>query len=132
MVENLKMPKFLIIDDDPMVASAMQRMADLVLPPDWVVLYVTNPLDGLCMVASDMSIEMLMLDVRMPLVNGIDLAVAVLRNRRDLKGKILLCSGGDYSAQQERYLFKELDFVRVEKPVDSATLKEALLSTLNR
>jgi DNA-binding NtrC family response regulator len=123
------MPKFLIIDDDPIVATAMQRMADRALDPSWTVIYVTEPLDGLCMVVVDKDIQMLIVDVRMPAVNGVDLAVTVLRHRPELRGKIILCSGGDYSPQQEKYLFKDLAFVRLEKPTDSATLKAVLEQT---
>ena len=126
------MPKFLIVDDDPMVARAMQRAAEVWLPEGWDIETVSSPLDGLCMTVTDKEIELVLLDLTMPDVRGDVVAVYILRYRPELRGKIILSSGLDYAAHEAEYLFDELGLLRLDKPLDIDRYEALVLGAITR
>ncbi len=126
------MPKFLIIDDDVLVARAMQRATKAWLPDTWTTAAVAGALDGLCMTVMNKEIELVLLDRSMPDASGDVIAVHMLRYRPDLKGKIILSSGFDYSKQEEAYFFGELGCLRLDKPLDLDDFKTLVYAAITR
>jgi response regulator of citrate/malate metabolism len=126
------MPKFLIVDDDVMVARAMTRAVRGWLPDTWTIETVSSALDGLCLVVTDKEIELVLLDRLMPDASGDAVAVHILRYRPEMKGKILISSGLDYSEQEAEYFFGELGCLQLDKPLDIEVLKTLVFAAITR
>lgn len=126
------MPKFLVIDDDVMVARAMKRATEAWLPDTWTTETVSGALDGLCLTITRKEIELVLLDRSMPDASGDSIAVHILRYRPEMKGRIILSSGFDYSEKEKEYLFGELGCLRLDKPLDIEDFKTLVFSAITR
>lgn len=120
--------KVLIIDDEPIVREGLKNIID------WNALGFTicgeavNGIDGLDMIMAS-NPELVLLDIKMPKMNGIELAQEA--RKRGYKGKIIILSGySDFGYAQDAIKFGVDSYLL--KPVDEEELIEFVKSTKSK
>lgn len=95
-------PKLMIVDDDPEVRSVV---AEFLEDAGYEVVQATGGREALDLLSGHTDLKMIISDIRMPDMSGIELANMATRRRRDLK--IILISGYFVSQQVDcRFLRK--------------------------
>jgi two-component system, cell cycle response regulator CpdR len=107
--------KILVVDDDPLVLSVLSNMLEEM---GCTVVTAGSAPDALMVLSADSSIEILMTDVNMPGMSGIELAQNVRRTRKEVK--TLLISG----REREGHGFPDL-----QKPFDQDALARTMEQT---
>ena len=82
--------RILIIDDELIVLSAISRS----FSRDHEVTTCSDPIDGLTR-ALNQDFDGILVDMRMPEMNGVELVQKLLSARPELEGKAVLITGGD-------------------------------------
>ncbi|MFA6093091.1 MAG: response regulator [Elusimicrobiota bacterium] len=122
----LRSKSALVVEDDP----AVQRMIVRALQslPGLKVQACANGLDAMIAVGKDAP-ELLVLDINIPKVNGLEVC-EILRNNEQTKPiKIIAVSGQRMSAQNDRFLRENADAFYL-KPLSTAELKAKALELL--
>ena len=119
----------LIIDDEPVVAKAIHRLLREVLPRSWEVAQETNATIGLSRAVLEEDVEIAIVDLLMPGMKGDTLVEQVIRQRPEMRGRIILCTGAVISDALAVRLFDDLGCLRLDKPFLLETL-EALIWNL--
>lgn len=105
--------KLMVVDDDPEVRVIV---AEFLEDFGYDVLQASNGADALALLASTPDLRMIITDIRMPDMSGIELAKAATQRHEDLK--IILISGYFVSQQIEhRFLRKPFRMRELESAV---------------
>lgn len=111
-----------VVDDDAVARAALRRMlGDLACAHDFAIECFEYP-SGAALIANPPSdIDILFIDVEMPLVNGVD-AAAELRKTNESLVIVFITAYEEYalqsySVQAKRYLIKPLSKVRFEREI---------------
>jgi CheY-like chemotaxis protein len=88
-------PSVWIVDDDPLVAHAMNRM----LKGTYDVLVTDGPLDVLTRLRDGQSFGVLLCDLTMPDMTGMELSARVASERPELENRMVFISGGAYTRE---------------------------------
>jgi signal transduction histidine kinase len=107
----------LVIDDEP----ALRRVLPRLLAPHQVTV-VERGSDALELLGADTSVDVILCDVMMPEMNGMEFHQHLARARPDLVDRVVFMSGGVFSPAV-RAFFDELPNRRLEKPLDIAALR---------
>jgi CheY-like chemotaxis protein len=113
--------RILMIDDEPAVGRSIR----LLLAPDHDVINVTRALDGLARIEAGEHFDLILCDVMMPEMSGIELYEQLAARFPTLTQRIVFMTGGAFSAQA-RDALEELGAPRLEKPFSEAALRQAL------
>lgn len=116
--------KVLVIDDDPFLEHALQAM----LPPDkYAVASAPDVETGLLAAAREIP-QLIVSDMKMPRLSGLDL-IAAVRSSPDLRHvPILICSAQSPSNEQECLELGANAYLK--KPIDTAALRLKILALL--
>lgn len=113
----------LVIDDEPVVARAIHRLLREVLPTAWEVAQETDANIGLSRAVLEEDVEIAIVDLLMPGMKGDALVEQVIRQRPEMRGRIILCTGAVISDALSVRLFDDLGCLRLDKPFLLETLE---------
>ncbi|MEJ7728590.1 MAG: ATP-binding protein [Polyangiaceae bacterium] len=111
--------RILVIDDEPLIASIVS--ATLGEVHDVVV--VTRAADGLARVLDDGAFDLVLCDLMMPGMSGMDLYDEVARRRPGMERRFAFLTGGAYTARSQGFL-ERIANARLMKPFSSQALVE--------
>jgi PAS domain S-box-containing protein len=113
--------RVLVVDDDPMVATALARA----LSDEHDVEVVHQAVEALDLIKAEKRYDVILCDVMMPVMTGMDLYSEVVRVAPDLVGKIVFLTGGAFTARARAFL-DSIGNVCLEKPIDMTKLREVV------
>lgn len=113
--------RVLVIDDEIRIASAVRRL----LSDEFETNATTRPDEALEWLTSGDWYDVILCDVMMPVMNGIELRNRVHAVRPDLAARIIFVTGGIVLAHLHDLLDATPNMV-LEKPLDFAALKELI------
>lgn len=117
--------RILVVDDEPMLGTIVQRM----LSPEHEVLATTSARDAIDRVSRGERFDIILCDLMMPEVTGMDLHAELLRLAPEQAEKVIFMTGGAFTSRAREFL----DQIRnplVEKPFDAASLRALVHGTL--
>jgi len=113
----------LVVDDEPVLVSALGRS----LEPDFEVTVVGSGHEARRLLLEGPPFDVILCDLIMPGVTGMDLYDEVERSRPELCPRIIFMTGGTFTARAREFLSR-VPNPALDKPFDLETL-EALLRT---
>ena len=124
MPETTRDPKrrVLVLDDEERVAQAIGRT----LEPDHDVKVMTRPRQALDALAAGESFDVILCDLVMPEMSGMDFYAAVQKAAPASASRIIFMTGG-VPTLRARYFLEQVGRPCIEKPLDMKRL-EALIS----
>ena len=105
--------RILVVDDEPLIGAAVRR----ILCPFHEVVAVTSGQEALTQVRAGPQFDLILSDLMMPEMTGMDLYAELKRLAPALAEKIVFLTGGAFTSQAERF-FAAVPNARVEKPFD--------------
>ena len=109
--------RILVIDDDVTVLRSIERT----LKQAHHVRLFASALDALDALAKDPTVDLILCDLMMPVMSGIEFYEALSRRGSGLERKVVFLTGGAFTAEAEAFLAKR---PRLEKPFNIKTLRE--------
>ena len=113
--------RILMIDDEPAVGRSIR----LLLAPDHEVINVTRALDGLARLDAGEHFDLILCDVMMPEMSGIELYEQLERRFPAYLQRIVFMTGGAFTSQA-RDALEQLGAPRLEKPFSEAALRRVI------
>jgi signal transduction histidine kinase len=110
--------RILVVDDEVMLGTAIRRM----LAAEHDVLAVTSARDAIGRVSSGERFDVILCDLMMPDVTGMDLHAELLRIAPEQAEKMVFMTGGAFTSRAREFL-DQVRNPRVEKPFDVGSLK---------
>lgn len=110
----------LVIDDEAALGRVLPR---LLAPHDVTV--VGRALEGLERLQGDARFDVILCDVMMPEMNGMEFHRELARQRPDVIDRVVFMSGGVFSPAA-RAFFAQLPNRRLEKPLDIPALRRLI------
>lgn len=107
----------LIVDDEPAICRVMVRL----LQPWHEVVTAASGAEAQAIVASDPSFDVILCDLMMPGMTGMDVYSWLLAQHPSLAERVVFLTGGACTADETRYL-AGIENIKLEKPCESATL----------
>ena len=117
--------RILVIDDDAGVAEAIAKL----LSDEHTAEVTTNATDALARIARGDRYDVILCDLMMPNVTGMDFYREVLRVVPQMAPRIVFMSGGVYTPRARAFV-EALPNRCIEKPPDSAKLRELVRQRL--
>jgi CheY-like chemotaxis protein len=111
----------LVVDDEPLVAESLR----LVLSDEFVVSATTQPEQALAGIASGDSFDVILCDVMMPIMNGVELRNRIEGISADQAARIVFITGG-IVRPEVRALLEGVPNSWLEKPIDLEGLRELI------
>jgi len=118
--------RVLVIDDEPMMAKVLHRT----LAADHDVVTVLAAKDALAMIAAGQRFTVILCDLMMPHVTGMDLYAELLRSAPEQAKRIIFLTGGAFTSRMRAFL-DEVDNLCLEKPFDPAGLRLLISARVN-
>jgi len=115
----------LVIDDEPILGTAIRRM----LSPEHQVHAVASARDAIDRVTRGERFDVILCDLMMPEVTGMDLHAELSRLAPEQTDRIVFMTGGAFTAQAREFL----DLVRnprIEKPFEIDNLRALVQSVM--
>ncbi|WP_257453971.1 ATP-binding response regulator [Archangium lipolyticum] len=109
--------RVLVIDDEPLLCSAVER----ILRPHHDVVLTTLAAEVLPLLEAGERFDLILCDLMMPRMNGMDFHAALHRLRPDLTGRVIFLTGGAFTPQAKDFL-ERVPNRRVEKPFNARAL----------
>jgi PAS domain S-box-containing protein len=113
--------RVLVVDDEPLIVSSLAKM----LATRAVVIGETVAERALERIVSDAELDVIVCDVMMPGMSGIDLHERVARERPERAARFVFITGGTYTARARDYL-ERIPNERLSKPFDVNELIAAI------
>lgn len=110
----------LVIDDE----QALGRVLPRLLAPHHVTV-VNRATEGLTRLVGDARFDVILCDVMMPEMNGMEFHQALTRVRPDIVDRVVFMSGGVFNAAA-RAFFDQIPNRRLEKPLDIPGLRRLI------
>lgn len=117
--------RILIVDDESMIVSALRR----VLRNEYDVVGITDPAEALRTLTAENDFDVVLCDVLMPGMTGIELYDAVRERAPATAAKFIFSTGSVFGAQHQSTL-QALPVPCLDKPVDLARLRSLLRDRL--
>jgi PAS domain S-box-containing protein len=111
----------LVIDDDPLVGEAIARA----LSEDNDVEVVTDAQQGLARLASAKHYDVILCDLMMPVMTGMDLYAEIVRTMPKLAGRLVFMTGGAFTPRARAFLQSVVNPC-LEKPLDTSKLRSMI------
>jgi PAS domain S-box-containing protein len=115
---TIRRGRILIVDDEALVANVIQR----VLAKDHDVVTVIVAREALAMCASGEKFDLILCDLMMPEMTGMDLYRELMVVTPDQANKMIFLTGGAFTASAQAFL-TEPNKEYIEKPFDAANLR---------
>jgi PAS domain S-box-containing protein len=109
--------RVLVIDDEPMLCSALER----ILRPHHDVVLTTLAAEALPRLEAGEPFDLILCDLMMPRMNGMDFHAALQRLRPELTGRVVFLTGGAFTPQAKAFL-ERVPNRRVDKPFNARAL----------
>lgn len=113
--------RVLVLDDEPSILRAIGRT----LSPYHEILTAPDGVAGVALLESDPDINVVVTDVQMPRLGGLDLYRWIEQNRPALAPRVLFVTGGVFDPETERFLRSMASRV-LRKPFDPEALRRAV------
>jgi PAS domain S-box-containing protein len=120
----LRRGRVLIVDDEPVVARSFGRILDR-----HEVTIARSARDALDRVAAGESFDVVLCDLMMPDVTGMHLHAELSRVAPAAAARMIFVTGGAFTPEAKAFL-ERVPNERLDKPVDPATLREAVARVL--
>jgi two-component system cell cycle sensor histidine kinase/response regulator CckA len=117
--------RVLVVDDDPSVAVTVKR----ILGRDHDVVIASGGGDALALLSADPSFDVVVCDVMMPDVSGMDVYRELSRRTPDLTSKLVFMTGGAFTPLA-RELVATTPQPCIEKPFEADVLRRAVAAML--
>ena len=114
-------PRVLIIDDEPMIAKILARL----IGKENEVHISQNGVEARERFHSGERYDVIMCDIMMPEVSGMDLYADLQKNAPDQAQRMIFMTGGAFTEATRAFL-DSIPNPRVDKPFDVGRVKEAL------
>jgi CheY-like chemotaxis protein len=118
--------RVLVVDDEPMIVRAIQRL----LEGEHHVFMSTDPADVVEQVRGGLRFDVILCDLMMPTMSGIDVYEAIRRVDADQARRIVFMTGGAFTPRVLEFL-DAIENVRIEKPLERASLRAAIRAHLS-
>jgi DNA-binding NtrC family response regulator len=116
-----KRGRVLIIDDEPVLASALGRS----IQSEFDVVVLSSGTDALDLLRRDDRFDVVLCDLIMPSVTGMDLHEELSRSRPALAERMIFMTGGSFTPRTRDFL-RKVPNPTLDKPFDLATLSALL------
>jgi PAS domain S-box-containing protein len=110
--------KVLVVDDEPAVGLVIRRIL-----AQHEVTFVTTAHDALALLAAGKCFDLILSDVMMPGVSGMELYGELVRLYPDLASKVVFLTGGAFTPEAHAFL-DQVTNERMDKPFDVGRLRE--------
>jgi PAS domain S-box-containing protein len=117
--------RILIVDDEHLVGNSLKRM----LRRDHDVQVLDSGAEALALLEVDPEFDVVLCDIMMDEVTGMDLHIALSRSQPELARRIVFITGGAFTPRARRFL-REVPNLHLEKPLDIAHLRRLLRTLL--
>jgi CheY-like chemotaxis protein/two-component sensor histidine kinase len=117
--------RVLVVDDEQMLCSAIER----ILGADHYVTTVTSAGEALSRFAGGERFDLILCDLMMPKMTGMDLYERLLRSTPDQAEKFIFMSGGTFTDNARAFLSRSSKEV-IDKPFKGAGLREVVRRSL--
>ena len=118
--------RVLIIDDDPLVSTALRRLLR-----GCDVTVVNSGREGLELLRTDTSFEVVLCDLMMPDISGIDVFESLEKQQSELLSRFVFMTGGVFTDRASDFLDR-IPNERLQKPFDANTLRSAVEGVAKR
>jgi PAS domain S-box-containing protein len=115
----------LIVDDEPLVAHGIRRMVER----DHNAHVCTSGQEALRAIAEGPGFDVILCDLMMPVMTGMDLHEELTRIDPGLAEKVIFMSGGAFTPRAREFLDR-VPNQRFEKPIDFGTLRAGIRALL--
>ncbi len=119
-------PRVLVVDDEVLVAKAACRT----LQADHAVQWVTSARAALDLFDAGVGFDVMLCDVMMPEMTGIDLFVELERREHPIAKRFIFVTGGAFTSAAQNFLDAS-GVMSLEKPFRQGDLRRAILSKLD-
>jgi signal transduction histidine kinase len=109
--------RVLVVDDEPAMGRALQRS----LKDHLDVVILTSAKEALALIGDGERFEVILSDVMMPEVTGMELYQGIQRIDAEQAGRIIFVTGGAFTAAARAFLDR-VPNPRIEKPVEATNL----------
>jgi CheY-like chemotaxis protein len=110
--------RVLVIDDEPVIATAVQRS----LSREHDVVFSTSAQDALGRLRAGEQYDVILCDLMMPEMTGMDLHAELLRSLPEIARRIIFVTGGAFTARAREFL-ETVPNLRIEKPFNVQQLR---------
>ena len=117
--------RVLVIDDEPMMARAVQRLLDA----EHDVVTTSDPLGAVEQVRAGARFDAILCDLMMPVMNGMEVYEEIVRVAEEQARRMVFMTGGAFTPRFVRFL-ESVENPRIEKPLEHAALREILRTHL--
>ena len=124
--KSVERGRILVIDDEPIVLRTLQRILR-----DHDVTCVTEARAGLALLERGETFDMILSDLMMPGMDGVDFFEKVLELSPDVAKRIVFMTGGALTAKSEVFL-QTVSNMWIEKPFSNASLAAVIERHLSR
>ncbi len=118
--------RILLVDDEPILTRIVER----VLAADHAVIACNSAMDALVAIRADPRFDVILCDLMMPQMTGMDLHAELLRSLPDQAARMVFLTGGAFTPRARGFL-DTVPNQRIEKPFTNAGLR-ALIDELVR
>ncbi|HEY0781368.1 MAG TPA: ATP-binding protein, partial [Thermoanaerobaculia bacterium] len=118
--------RVLIIDDEPLILGALRRA----FGSDYRITCIADARQALSRLASGERYDVVLCDLMMPEMSGMDVYAELSRVAPDRVDKMIFLTGGAFTARAREFL-EQVPNARIEKPIDFQNLR-ALMKNLLR
>jgi CheY-like chemotaxis protein len=119
------LPRVLVVDDEPAIGRLVQRL--LARTAD--VSAVTSGRDALSRIAEGGPFELVLCDLMMPEMTGMDLYEAVCTADPEHAPRFVFMTGGVYTTRAQTFIEK-VGLPTIDKPLEAATLRAVFETTV--
>lgn len=113
--------RVLVIDDEPMMARAVQRLLD----GEHDVVITSDPVSAVEQVLAGARFDAVLCDLMMPTMTGMEVHEAISRIDAEQARRMVFMTGGAFTPRAIRFL-ETVDNPRIEKPLEHAALRAIL------
>ena len=118
-------PRILVVDDEPLVADAIRRS----LEPDVEVVSVLSGRDAIARLLHDQKFDVVLCDIMMPDIAGMDVYDAIRRARPGLEERFVFVTGGAFTSRARSFV-ASISNPCLEKPLDIDALRRLVVERL--
>ncbi|MGA7121525.1 MAG: response regulator [Polyangiaceae bacterium] len=113
--------RVLVIDDEKLVAESFRR----ILADEFTVTAITEPDEAIAHIVSGESFDVILCDVMMPSMNGVELRNRIEGHAPDQAARIVFITGGIVKPEV-RALLERVPNAWLEKPIDIEGLRDLI------
>jgi CheY-like chemotaxis protein len=113
--------RILVVDDEQAILNAYRR----ILGRRHDVVLASGGAEALEILSRDSGFDVVLCDLMMPEMDGIDVHEALCRDESKLAERMVFCTGGVFTSRAETFIAK-IDNPCLEKPLDMARFEQLL------